>query len=336
MPGIVYRLDAVLSWRRFVREALRTASANPADVWYAHDMDTLPAAARARRRHGGALVYDSHELFMDRVMDRPQPRIVRSWWRRAETRLIRQADRVFVPVPSRAAILANRYGIDRPTLIMNVPSYHPPPATRSGAIRERIGLGDRRMALYLGGIIPGRLAGLRMLVTSIPHLASHTHVGLMGPGDDATRAELKELAVRLGVGDRLHLLPPADPDQILEHVADADVGVVPFLNLGLNNYHSLPTKLFDYLAAGVPIAASHFPDMRELIERYDVGETFDPERPDSIASAIEAIVGDPERQARLGANAAEAAKDFTWEDQAARLLAAVDDSLKEASLGFAA
>jgi glycosyltransferase involved in cell wall biosynthesis len=100
---------------------------------------------------------------------------------------------------------------------------------------------------------------------------------------------------------------------------------VPFLNRGLNNYHSVPTKVFDYLGAGLPLATSNFPDMRELIGRYDVGTTFDPGQPQAIAAAIEGIVSDPERCDRLRANAVEAAKHFKWEDQAAQLVAAVND-----------
>jgi glycosyltransferase involved in cell wall biosynthesis len=324
MPGVVARLETVLSWRRFGRQALRQAAADPAGVWFAHDLDTLPVAARARRRHGGTLIYDSHELFLDRTLHHPQPRLVRSWWRRTEARLIHEADHVFVPVPSRAWVLARRYGIDPPTVIMNVPPYSPPPAARSGAIRGRLGLGDQPLVLYLGVIYRARRDGLLMLIESVPHLSPDTQLVMVGPSDMSTRSDLNGVANRLGIEDRVHLLPAVHPDEIREQAADADVGVVPFLNRGLNNYHSLPTKIFDYLGAGIPVATSDFPDMAELIESYDVGATFDPERPASIAAAIESIVADPDRRSRLSANAAEAAKQFRWEDQAARLLAAVD------------
>jgi glycosyltransferase involved in cell wall biosynthesis len=319
----IFRIEAVLSWRRFLRNALREAAASPADVWYAHNLDTLPAGARARRRHGGALIYDSHELYLDRPLDRPRPRIVRAWWRRTEARLIHDADRVFVDIPSRGAILASRYGIEQPTVIMNTPPYSPTPTMRSGVIRECIGLGNESLVVYLGIVQGGRLPGLRMLVRSMPHLSPHTHLVLVGPGDADSRAELHELADQLGVGDRVHLLPAIHPDEIREQLADADVGVVPFLNRDAGN--TLPTKLFDYLAAGVPIATSDFPEMSELIERYEVGATFDPEQPSEIAAAIEEIIADPERRARLRANAVSAAKEFKWEDQGTRLLAAVNE-----------
>ena len=56
--------------------------------------------------------------------------------------------------------------------------------------------------------------------------------------------------------------------------------------MSLNNYLSLPNKIFEYIAAGLPVVASDFPDMAELVSDYDVGETCDPESPADIARAI--------------------------------------------------
>ena len=45
---------------------MHIAAQEPADLYIAHDLDTLPLAATARARLGGRILYDSHELFTDR------------------------------------------------------------------------------------------------------------------------------------------------------------------------------------------------------------------------------------------------------------------------------
>ena len=47
----------------------------------------------------------------------------------------------------------------------------------------------------------------------------------------------------------------------------ADVGMIPFLNTSLNNFHGLPNKIFEYIAAGIPVVASDFPQLRAVIDR---------------------------------------------------------------------
>jgi glycosyltransferase involved in cell wall biosynthesis len=328
---LVIRSGAIASWRLFAANARRAGGSEPADVWYAHDLDTLPIAAALRRQFGGGLVYDSHELFVDAVLDPPRLELERRWWRRREGRLIREADRVFVDIPSRGRILAERYAVPPPEVIMNVPSFRPPPE-RAGRLHARLSGEPGRIALYAGGLTEGRERGLASTVKALPLLPGDLGLVLIGPGDPAVAARLSALAAGLGVSERLHLLPPVHPDEIREQIADADIGLVPFVGLGLNNYHSLPTKLFDYLSSGLPVAASDFPDMRELIARHQVGTTFDPEDPASIAGALTELLDDPERLRRSRENAAAAARLYRWENEERKLLEAVRSLVPAAAL----
>ena len=75
-------------------------------------------------------------------------------------------------------------------------------------------------------------------------------------------------------------VPIAD---VVRYAAAGDVGIIPFLNTSLNNFHGLPNKIFEYIAAGIPVVASDFPQLRAVIDRYDVGITFDPDRPGALA-----------------------------------------------------
>ena len=82
-----------LWWLKYCRRALRAAARESVDLWVAHDLDTLPIATLARARHGGKLLYDSHELYVE-VPTAARGRMWRLRWTLIEGILIRHVDRV--------------------------------------------------------------------------------------------------------------------------------------------------------------------------------------------------------------------------------------------------
>jgi glycosyltransferase involved in cell wall biosynthesis len=300
-------------WHSYMRGALRAVREWPAAVWLAHDLETLPLALRARQRLGGRVLYDSHELFVESSLARWEGRR----WARVERRTIGRADAVITVSDSIAQELARRYGIAQPEVVLNAPEAPGPDGGEPVDLRRELDLpADARIALYLGGIVQHR--GLEQLIAAAaerPDLA----VVMLGPSADAYRAELDRLVAGHGVAARVRFLPPVAPGEIRRHAIGADVGVATIQATFLSYRYALPNKLFDYLHAGLPIVASDFPDMRALVERYDVGATCDPTSPRAVAVAIDRVTADP----RLRANALAAAQHYTWEREREKLLALV-------------
>jgi glycosyltransferase involved in cell wall biosynthesis len=309
------RVHLRMVWRRYMREALRAVRERPAAVWIAHDLETLPLALRARERHGGRVLYDSHELFVESSLARWEGRR----WTRIERRTIGRADAVVTVSDSIAAELARRYGVAKPGVILNAPDYPAAEDEDPVDLRRELDLpADARIALYLGGIVQHR--GLEQLIEAAalrPDLA----VVMLGPSGDAYRASLEQLAAAHGVSARTRFLPPVAPHEIRRHAVGADVAIATIQGTFLSYRYALPNKLFDYLHAGLPIVASDFPDMRALIERYDVGAVCDPTSPRSVAEAIERVAGDPS----LREHARAAARDFTWDNEREKLLGLVQE-----------
>jgi glycosyltransferase involved in cell wall biosynthesis len=308
-----------LFWLKYGRMAIRTAGREAADAWVAHDLDTLPFAARARRKFGGRLVYDSHELYMDRVFI-SRSRLARWRWATLERLLIRRVDHVMTVSDAFASTLARRYRIRSPTVVLNVPELGD--ATGEAAsLRERLGLSpSSRLVVYLGGLLPTRgLEHLILVAGRCPDLA----VALMGYGPADYVESLRAKIAASHVDDRVYPVAPVAPERVVAHVASADVGYLAPSYSGLNTYLTLPNKLFEYIAAGVPVVASPFPSIREVVEHYDVGATCDPNDVDAIIDAIRSIVDDPERHRRLRDNALAASRRFRWEVEAPTLVRAV-------------
>jgi glycosyltransferase involved in cell wall biosynthesis len=306
------RVHLRLSGRRWSRNALKAATDARAALWIAHDLETLPTALHARARLGGAVLYDSHEFFTDSPLTRGDSRR----WERIERRCIGRADAVTTVSGGIARLLAARYGVPEPEVLMNVP--HAPDHAGGDPVDLRRALdlpAASRIVLYLGGI--QQLRGLDVMIRAIAERDDLVLV-MMGPGSPAYRQELEALAASEGVPARIRFLPPVKPSEIRRYALGADVGVVMHKGDQYLSYrYALPNKLFDYLHAGLPVVVSDLPELGGTVLENRVGATCDPGDPASIADAIDRVTADPE----LRANVAAAAPRYTWEIESRKLLA---------------
>jgi glycosyltransferase involved in cell wall biosynthesis len=136
--------------------------------------------------------------------------------------------------------------------------------------------------------------------------------------------ELASLVARERLGDRVRILPPVHRDLLQLWTGGADIGTIPYQPVGLNNTYSTPNKLFEYLAAGVPIAATRLPEIARIVDGHQIGVTFSRVDPESIAEALTALVADADGRAAMRERELAIRDQYTWERQAAELLRAYD------------
>ena len=294
-----------LSWRAIKNE--------PADVYHSHDLNTLLVGWFAKRRTGGKLVYDAHELFIELAnvscLERPVYKLL-------ERRLIYLSDAVIVPGAWRGNHLSEKYGISLPTIILNCPLLAGG-QLHTYSLREKLGVSDTEpVIIYTGGYSPGR--GLKNLITSAPYLDRGIII-FMGWGP--LEQELKELVRVEHLEEKVLFTEPVTPEEIVGHITTASIGVVIYQNTCLNNYYASSNKLFEYMHAGLPVVCSDFPALKEIVESYQLGKTFDPDDPESIAEAINYVLAGNGKYNEMRRNALEAAKIFNWENESKKLLA---------------
>jgi glycosyltransferase involved in cell wall biosynthesis len=310
------RLHKPLMYSDWYWRAYRLARREPIDAVHAHDLNTLAAGAAIARHAGARLVYDSHELYPDvSTLSELESRV----WRTLEPPLIRRADRVITVCESIGEELVRRYGIAPPQILLNCP-----PASEEGrgdplALRQMAGIESEPIVLYQGGFVPNR--GLEALVRAAALLHRGVIV-LMGWG--RLESELAAIVRREGLQERVRILPPVTQAELARYTAGADLGVIPYEPVGLNNYFTTPNKLFEYIAAGLPVVASDLPELRKVLVGRRVGLTFAHVDPAAIAEAVNAVLGDQTLLAELRANALAIRDEYTWERQAMKLRAIYD------------
>jgi glycosyltransferase involved in cell wall biosynthesis len=84
---------------------------------------------------------------------------------------------------------------------------------------------------------------------------------------------------------------------------------------------TLPIKLFEYMAAGLPVIASDFPLWRSIVDGAQCGILVDPLDSEAIARAMQWILDHPERAAEMGRRGRLAVeRDYNWQPEADRLI----------------
>jgi glycosyltransferase involved in cell wall biosynthesis len=115
----------------------------------------------------------------------------------------------------------------------------------------------------------------------------------------------------------LGLLPRS---KVTELFATARAGLLVF-HPDPNNVQAQPNKLFEYMAAGLPVIASNFPLWKEIVTGIGCGVLVDPLKPTEIADAIEYLLTHPAEAEQMGIRGREAVeKKFNWECEERKLL----------------
>lgn len=316
---VVERLREIFA---FYLRSVAIAIRDRAEVYHGHDLSALWPAYLAARLTGAKVVYDSHELFSERNTAYKEGFLIKTALRLQEKFLIRHVDKVITVNRSIALELQNRYGMRvTPDVVMNCPSLVV--TERTTLLRERLSLAPEvPIVLYIGGITFNR--GLEQTIQSLKYLDKPVFV-MLGPGKKGFINFLRDIAVTHGVSDRVIFAPPVPHTEVARYASSADVSVAPIQNVCLSYYYCSPNKLFESIMAGLPVAASDFPEMRSVIEADHIGEVFDPAKPEEIAAAIRKILGDRRAYEEMRTNAYRASKKYSWEQESARLLAIYDE-----------
>ena len=282
----------------------RVARSLHADIYTSNDLDTLLAGVLARGSEGH-LIYDSHEMWVD-MWDPPLPAHIRGAYYHLEKTLIRRADAVMTVNPFIAQELAKRYEVKMPSVILNCPEKY------GGSLPPRHTMSNTKVALYQGRYASKR--GLENLIAATEYFEDDVILVMRGYGGP-------EHMLRLLAKDRprCRFMDPVPMEDMVAKASEADVGIVPYLSTNLGNYYASPNKLFEYIQAGLVIAASNLPFLRKVLLEEEIGLTFDPYDPRDIAHVVNTLTRE-DNLTRLRRNVQKAARKYDWETEGRKLL----------------
>jgi glycosyltransferase involved in cell wall biosynthesis len=223
--------------------------------------------------------------------------------------------------PLLGAAMRDAYGLDHVYSVPNAEPWvriRPQPAT--GSEMERLARGRTRF-LFQGRFTPGR--GIDELIEGWARVdGNRAALFLRGP-DNMWREAAMSLAARLGVLDRsVYFLAAVREDDLVPAAAEAEIGIIPYKPLIINDRLSCPNKLSQYLHAGLMVVANELPYVKSVLTEADAGLFYDSAQLDTLAAVVHHIAGDPELLRRSRENALRFARDrFNWQVAAEPLYA---------------
>ena len=281
--------------------------ARRSDLYVSNDLDTLIPCYSVSRLFGKSLVYDAHEYFTGQY-GLAERKLQYTVWKKVERRLLPKVRHMITVSNSIAGLYREEYGVD-PVVIMNVaPSTDELIAYNRNNLRVRE---EDLLVVYQGsGINPGR--GVMELINAMTML-ERIRLIITGSGDMIE--EVKHAVTYKGLGSNVIFLPRMKWEEMMQFTMCCDVGLSLDPDNCINQRFSLPNKLFDYIAAGIPAVVSPLPEVSAVVRRYSCGLILSHVTPYTIAGALERLRDDRDLLAELKEKAVEARKVLNWENE---------------------
>lgn len=277
-----------------------------------HDPELLPWALLLRLC-GAKVVYDVHEDVPRQIQHNIRlPRIIRRGLSPLVSFVEWCGGKWLSGVSAATPEIAARFPAVKTKIVANYP------LTEEFSRPGEMPMAERAQTfVYIGGLT--RIRGLFSMVEAIEHLGD-VSARLRLAGDFVTEDERKAVMASPG-WERVQYEGWVGRREITQILSTSRAGLVT-LHPIRNYIDARPIKLFEYMAAGLPVIASDFPRWREIVEESRCGLLVDPNSPEMIALAMRWILDHPDEAQEMGVRGRHAVIErYNWETQAKNLTA---------------
>lgn len=279
-----------------------------ADIYIGHGVQALPAADRLRTINGGLAACDVIETpsFAKRAVPSTWDPIMLKMLDHGLSGYLQDADFLTTVGWALRDLIRAEHGHNDVRVVPNYRRFEEHPWNNQ--IRETCSIPKQADVLLCISTIA---SGFEDVLQALLELSDDTHLVVVGKFvPQSYRLKIDELRNKFGLKARVHFLEPLPYKDLASFCAGADVGLIVRDPTITNNYVSLPNRVFDYLAASLPIVSPMMPDIHRILSERDCGVTIPDISPTAWASGIREVL---DRKDLLRRNAAKAAHHFSWE-----------------------
>ena len=284
-----------------------------ASIIFAEDIYTLPFAIIFGKLKHANIYYDSRELF-GYLAGLKEKKSKQGFWKWIEKFFIKKADCVIVTGQMDGEFLKKEYGLKNILLVRNLPRYYKPAVKLDLHSHLQIEKA-KKIILYQGVLLKGR--GIEKVFEILKDLPDHVFV-IAGGGE--FEEHYKNLATEVNINDQVYFLGKLTQENLPKVTTSADVGVALIENLSTSYYYALPNKLFEYIMAEVPVIVSNLPQMKEVVDKYDVGFAVDLDNKTELVTTIKKLTEDSSLRKSKKQNCHIASQELNWEKEVTNLL----------------
>lgn len=280
---------------------------NKVDILVANDLDTLLANYLVSVIRNKKIIYDSHEYFTE-VPELQNRKIVKSIWKYIEKSIVPKLKSTYTVSEPIAEIYNKQYKTNF-KVIRNLPNYSEKKST------SNIFQTSKKIIIYQGALNIGR--GIEMVISAMKNIDNAIFV-IIGNGD--ITISLKKLTNSENVENKVMFIDKVPFEKLSNYTNSADIGISLEENTNLNYYFSLPNKLFDYIQAEIPILVSDLPEMKKIVQNYNIGQVLTSRKIEDCAKQINEMLTNENQQIEWKQNLRIAKKELCWENQENELI----------------
>ncbi len=296
-----------------------------ADLFIAHNLAALPAAAIAASVRGAKLGFDAEDFHSGELQQGPGDSMLLELTQWIEQTYLPNCQHLTAASPGIAEAYASACRVREPVTVLNVF-----PLVLAPAKSTACGWAAASPSLYWFSQTIGPDRGLETAIAALSLARCRPTLYLqcsLSPGFEAT---ISTLACSHRVSDRIVILPPCLPDELVHNAGRYDAGLSSELQMHVVNRRiALTNKLFTFLLAGIPVIASDTDAQTRLARATgEVIQIYSGNDPQDLARCIDNVMGDPQRLAQLRQQAwLLGHQRFNWDLESCKLVDAVSGCL---------
>ncbi len=286
------------------------------DLIFANDLDTLPAAFLAATLRGKRLIYDSHEYYTEtpELVNRPA---VQAIWRKIENSIFPYLTDILTVNASIAKLYSDKFH-KTVQVSRNIPTTFSPNRLKS---RQELDLPADKRILILQGTGINVQRGAEEAVEAMQFIENAVLL-ICGSGD--VLPTLKKMVEEKQLQSKVIFKDKMPFEELRQYTINSDLGLAIDKDTNLNYHFSLPNKLFDYIHSGIPTLSSGLLELRQIIDKYDIGYYIQNHEPKHIAEVINSIFADETRYNIVKKNTTKAKKELCWENEEKILMSVIN------------